>query len=424
MSLLEIEELRNALEEKISLGEELIARISHLANIEGIGKLHKKVKQEINFLQKVISKSPKKEHLMCTNLHHFTALVIYMESHYADCVSTLQNFHYRNTEEDLENGEIAFGASPQPCKITVDVVTHKRQIWVKVIARNPRALTQLSAGAGKYGQKSILDQADLFVSCAKKNPVLYCPPKVIFYFSNGIEENLARHLEAKEVIVEGTRITDCSWQEASDDEEEDEEEASSSDEENAERVSSKVEKAENNSRTINRLNLDVSTMVAYVSALTNGRNCYQYKQPLLMQQAEWERARPVKPVLDKLFEGKELFCCKSAERDFMKIVNTMAGPGEKERAKALMTRVVVVPDELPPRVAALILSAKVKSRSQIVFGTGDALKAVTVSANEGFVRGAQNQGVDFVVYLHESRALTEAKEQSACPSGEDVMMLN
>lgn len=69
----------------------------------------------------------------------------------------------------------------------------------------------------------------------------------------------------------------------------------------------------------------------------------------------------------------------------------MAGPGEKERAVELMSRITVVDDQLPTRVANLVLSAKVKSRSQTVFGTGDALKAMTVSANEGFVRGASNQ---------------------------------
>lgn len=55
--------------------------------------------------------------------------------------------------------------------------------------------------------------------------------------------------------------------------------------------------------TVERLNLDVSTMVAYVSALTNGRSNFVFHQPLLTQQAEWERARPVKPVLDQVFQG-------------------------------------------------------------------------------------------------------------------------
>jgi hypothetical protein len=82
----------------------------------------------------------------------------------------------------------------------------------------------------------------------------------------------------------------------------------------------------------------------------------------------------------------------------MKIINTMAGPGEKERALELMSRITIVEDELPPRVANLVLSAKVKSRSQTVFGTGDAIKAMTVSANEGFVRGASNQvGQEYLI---------------------------
>ncbi|CAB3359262.1 Hypothetical predicted protein [Cloeon dipterum] len=367
MSSLVEEDLKIALDEKISLGEELLAKVAHLDQIEGISKLYKKVKQEIIFLKKVISKNPKKEHLMCTNLHHFSALIKYMETNY----------------------EESFGSSNQPCKITVDVVTHKRNQWVKVIARNPRALTQLSAGAGKYGQRSIVDQAEQFVSCSKEHPVLYNPPKVVFFFSNGIEQNLARHLEARGVIVEGTRITDSAWQGSYSDEDDD------SDEENLIETNSTGftgSLTDNHNGSINKLNLD---------------------QPLLMQQAEWERKRPVKPVLDELFEGKKLYCCISAERDFLKIVHTMAGPSERERATALMARVTVVPDQIPPRVAALALSAKVKSRSQTVFGTGDALKAITVSANEGFVRGAHNQGIEFVVFLHESRALTEAKEQLA-----------
>jgi hypothetical protein len=52
-----------------------------------------------------------------------------------------------------------------------------------------------------------------------------------------------------------------------------------------------------------KLNLDVTAMLAYVSALTNGGCCSEFKEPILNQQAEWERARPVKPVLDRLFEG-------------------------------------------------------------------------------------------------------------------------
>lgn len=52
-----------------------------------------------------------------------------------------------------------------------------------------------------------------------------------------------------------------------------------------------------------RLNLDVTAMIAYVSSLTNGGSNFKFKEPLLTQQAEWERERPAKPLLDKAFKG-------------------------------------------------------------------------------------------------------------------------
>jgi len=52
--------------------------------------------------------------------------------------------------------------------------------------------------------------------------------------------------------------------------------------------------------TSNELNLDVTTLLAYVSALTNGSANWVYKEPLLTEQAERERASPLKPLLEKI----------------------------------------------------------------------------------------------------------------------------
>lgn len=54
---------------------------------------------------------------------------------------------------------------------------------------------------------------------------------------------------------------------------------------------------------INTLNLDVTAMMAYVSNMTNGHCNYVFKQEVLTQQCAWEAERPVKPILEKLFEG-------------------------------------------------------------------------------------------------------------------------
>ena len=90
--------------------------------------------------------------------------------------------------------------------------------------------------------------------------------------------------------------------------------------------------------------------------------------------------------------GKSLFCCASSVKDFKSIVSTLGGPGEVSRANELLAHVTVVPNMVSPRTERqLKLGGKIKQRSLAVFSTGDAYRAVTVSANEGFVRAAKCQ---------------------------------
>lgn len=65
-------------------------------------------------------------------------------------------------------------------KLTVDIVCDNGLSWVKVIARNPKSLEQISMGDASYGVRSILDQADDFVKCAQNYPCLFQIPKVCF----------------------------------------------------------------------------------------------------------------------------------------------------------------------------------------------------------------------------------------------------
>lgn len=84
------------------------------------------------FLQVTKSKKAKKEHLLCTNLSHFEALVSCLVGSY-DPVAVLQTFVLTKSD----------GSSKRIC---VDIVAEKGQQWIKVIARNPKALSQLSTG--------------------------------------------------------------------------------------------------------------------------------------------------------------------------------------------------------------------------------------------------------------------------------------
>ena len=164
-------------------------------------------------------------------------------------------------------------------------------------------------------------------------------------------------------------------------------------------------------RNINKVNLDITTLIALVSSLTNG-NCFsKFKDEVLNLQAEEEQSEPLLPVLNSFLHGKELFVCRTALDDFNKILATIGGKMELERAEELMKRLSIVEDRPSVRAMQLAGSASIKERSKIIFGTGDTLQAVTSTANKSFVRAAHDQGVDFSVFFHSSRALTEKKEK-------------
>lgn len=392
------EALIKLLERKVADGEKLIEIVSKINNVNGVQKLQKKIKQEVCFLLKVAkAKEARKEHLLCTNLHHFQALV-------SCCIASCDPLA-------LLQGFVLMKPDGRSRRICVDIVAEKGQQWIKVIARNPKALSQLSMGEGEFGQRSIVDHAVEYLECAHQHPRLFRTPKVVFHFACGIEKALADRLASLGIIVSGRRLDMCDLlcQEPESDSGVLQTCVSNSCAEGSEPVS-----VTDCCHGDQRLNLDVTAMLAYVSALTNGRCNSEFKEPILNQQAEWERERPVKPVLDRLFEGKSLFCCASAVKDFKSIVSTLGGPGEVSRANELLAHVTVVPNMVSPRTEhQLKLGGKIKQRSLAVFSTGDAYRAVTVSANEGFVRAAKCQGVEFAVFIHESRALTEGKERSS-----------
>lgn len=145
------------------------------------------------------------------------------------------------------------------------------------------------------------------------------------------------------------------------------------------------------STEIRLLNLDVSALLAYVTNMANGYNNYVYREPLLTQQAEMERKRPIKPILENLFRDKELMVCRTAYNNFMNIIDVIGGPKETQRAQELLKKVRIVDDVTDGRIMELRLGGKIKDRSRIIFATGESMKSITVSANEGFVRAARMQ---------------------------------
>lgn len=393
------EELMLLLNDKINLGENLVVKLEPLNEIDGVTKLQRKIRQEIEFLRKLRkSKNVKIEQLSCSNLRHLGAMVELTLR--PGVIAVCKIFHINDSS-----------------KLVIDIISEEGRVWTKVIARNPKSLSALSAGKASYGARSILDQAEDYLECAKLYPCMYKPPKVIFEFMSGIEENLANKLKSVGVTVKGEILPNShhsednndSWgEESSDDECQEQSEESSL---------NPMPECMDEHPEINTLNLDVTAMMAYVSNMTNGHCNYIFKQEVLTQQAAWEVERPVKPILERLFKDKTLVCCRTAWDDFEKIVTTLGGPMEIKRTQELKNIVKVYPDDYGgeddyPR-KNLKVRGHVRLRSKIIFNFGHRIKALTVSANEGFVRAAMQQGITYASFVHESRALTEGKEPTA-----------
>lgn len=63
-------------------------------------------------------------------------------------------------------------------KLVVDIVCDNGLTWLKVVARNPKSLSQVSMGDASFGVRSVVDQAQEFVDCAKLYPHMFQTPTV------------------------------------------------------------------------------------------------------------------------------------------------------------------------------------------------------------------------------------------------------
>ncbi|XP_073406124.1 UPF0415 protein C7orf25 homolog isoform X2 [Dendrobates tinctorius] len=404
--------------DRIAIAKELIKRAevlskSRAGGVEGGAKLCSKLRAELKFLQKVETGKVaiKESHLKSTNLTHLQAIIESAES-LEDVVSVLHVFSYSNQ----------FGEKQT---LVVDVVANGGHTWVKAIGRKAEALHNIWIGRGQYGDKSIIEQAEDYLQASRQQPVQYSSPHIIFAFYNSVSKPMAEKLKEMKISVRGDivavalgiaqEVNDLSCSESDGEEEDDSEllHIGKVDRDNI--VASVAFPREIKVEVCNRVNLDITTLITYVSALSHGGCHFIFKQKVLTEQAAQERQEKVLPLLDSFMEGKELFACECAVKDFQSILKTLGGAYERERAASLIRRINVVPDQPSERALKLAASSKVNNRSVSIFGTGDTLRAVTMTANSGFVRAANNQGVKFSVFIHQPRALTESKESSASP---------
>lgn len=414
------------LQQRISSAQELLQRAEQLcAGVEGHQKLCGKLRAELRFLRRVEAGElqVKESHLHSTNLTHLTAIVESAQS-LEDVVALLHVFTYQDD-------------SSRRRTLVVDVVANGGLTWVKAVGRKAEALHNIWQGRGQYGDKSIVRQAEDFLQASRQQPVHYQHPHVVFAFYNGVSAPMADRLRDMGVSVRGdivavnTVVTEGEGDEEEEEEEAAEEEGAAAeddhdeDEEEEACELTRVDRgtvlarlafpAQLQAEECGRVNLDITTLITYVSSLSHGHCRFTFREPVLTEQAAQERHLPVLPLLDAFMVGKELFACRAAVSDFQLILDTLGGPGEKERARQLLARVHLVDDQPSERTLRLTPSAKINQRSLMIFGTGDSLRAVTMTANSRFVRAAANQGVRYSVFIHQPRALTEGKEWRATP---------
>lgn len=263
--------------------------------------------------------------------------------------------------------------------IKIDFICNDHQTWVKIIARNSESIKDEVLGRCEYGSKNILAVADEFLEVASSQMNFFRPPTVVFDFLNPIDEKLEEALEARGIVL-GRKFK-------------------------------QLEKRNCSAKVFTKLNIDITTMLAYVSELSNGGSQFSFNEKLLEEQAMMERKEPIKPLLDKMFEGKQLICCETAVKSFDDIIDLLAGPSEKTRAEEFKKQMLVLPDlDNPEAVINIELSSQIKERSRKIFAFGIYHEAVTVSSNVGFKRSAKMKNLDIPMITHSARALTQNKQ--------------
>ncbi|RUS72810.1 hypothetical protein EGW08_019423 [Elysia chlorotica] len=438
----------------IEFAESLKQRVSKLGNIQGVGKLERKIRAELKFMNQLKQRDlhTQQSRLKSSNLGHFASLV-----------------HASERLPRVAGVLVPYQLPSRPDSLLVDLLALGGHAWVKVVARKAQALHLVWAGAGQFGERDLLSQASEYLECAARHPINFCTPQIHFAFYNQVTDAMATALERLGVKVWGERVpVDPAVTEKLHGFESEENSSQSSDCEDdldtdswndetlvisppdfqyfslgsfkeygqnpSPPVSLSSSFTEANVITsttasppllptrsvegvcgIQRVNLDITSLIALVSSVTHGRCQLVFRDQVLTAQAQEERHAPVLPVLNRFLAGKQMFACETAVSSFRSILNILGGAEEKERATEFLSRVKVVPDQPSARALELKCQGRVKERSKVVFGTGDTLHAITITSNMGFVRAAQSQGVVFPVFLHPARALTEEKESSAQP---------
>lgn len=355
----------------------------------------------------------KKEHLSCSNLSHYAAIinrVIKEGPENVSAVSKVFHLHKLGVEADGKVTPKYSGVAGQkPSRAEVDIVCKRGSCWIKVKAMSAEGVSAVVNGTATGGHKSVLTLADELVEASRYNLMHYKPPVVVFSFSRGHTKQVSDALLKRGVLVEGELVEDLEMFDESDVDTSEEQESDSDASEDA-AANLAIEPSDED---ITIVNLDVTTLITMVSQVTNDGADEEFEDELLKRQAQEEREHRTLPDLYAFLEGKDVVVTQMAVEKFLNIVRIVGGPKEQERARMMLPpenqKIRVVPNA-PSALLQTFTAPRVKEQHRVIFGTGHALKATTATANAAFAATAKERGIFLSLYMHPARALTEQKE--------------
>jgi hypothetical protein len=265
----------------------------------------------------------------------------------------------------------------------------------------------------------LVKQAEKLLIAAKKYPVHFKDPEIVFQFVRLEADGLPLDLYAK---LEDLGIKILKGQE----------------------VDLLLEKAHQISLTVN---LDIPTLVAMVSCMTFDFPdiCKAaFDSAPLQNQYRQELDTPLLPLLQSLLAGKKLVCVQDAFNKFADIVATIGGVREKKRFHLLFYpqqdtldtklstvepalnwknlendvqdlvyepswKITVIPNSPSHRFKTLAIP-NTSFHNLNVFGTADTLSISTITANGKFLRSLEKVvGFKHSAVVHQPRGLIEQK---------------
>ena len=264
--------------------------------------------------------------------------------------------------------------------IEIDVVCRSKLWWIKVKAMNADAIQFIVDGKGSFKDKSVIESAEEMLIASKKHFYHFQNPSCVFRFYNGITNEVKEELISMNTIVQDVKefgILD--------------------------------KEIYTNSVDSLIVNLDITTLIVLVSDLTNGGSNVFFDDIFLDHQAKEEREDPVLPKLKEIMKEKKIVASKTAVETFLKICSTVAGEKELKRANEIIGSIEIVEDDSSERIEELSINSKLKDKHKKIFGTGDKLKALTLTANNNVVCLMKNYGIELNTFVHGARALTEQR---------------